>query len=47
MSKRCHKKDVSFEIFLRGLGAVSLNGDLIDTSQRHLMPAEAYYLWED
>ena len=48
MSKRRHKKDVSFEVFLRGLWDVSLNGDLWDVSlnedlieiyQKHLMAA--------
>ena len=33
------KKVVSFEMFLRGLWDVSLNGDLFETSQRHLLPA--------
>ena len=33
------KKVISFEMFLRGLWNVSLNGDLIEISQRNLMPA--------
>ena len=32
-------KKTSFEMFLRGLWNISLNGDLIEISQRHLMPA--------
>ena len=35
---RRHNKVVSFEMFLRGLWDASLNGDLIEISQRHLMP---------
>ena len=38
-SYSCHKKVISFEMFLRGLWDVSLNGGLIEISQRHLMPA--------
>ena len=38
-SYRRRKKDVFFEMFLRGLWNVSLNGDLFETSQRYLMPA--------
>ena len=33
------KKDFSFEMFSRGLWDVSLTGDLIETSQAHLMLA--------
>ena len=33
------QKVVSFEMFLRGLRDVSLNWDLFEISQRHLMPA--------
>ena len=43
MYLRCLKdsqKDVSFEMFLRGLWDVSLNGDLTETSQRHIVPAD-------
>ena len=32
-------KKTSFEMFLRGLWNISLNGDLIEISQRHLMAA--------
>ena len=33
------QKVISFETFLRGPWDVSLNGDLIGNSQKHLMPA--------
>ena len=33
------QKDISFEMFLKSLWDISLNGDLIEISQRHLMPA--------
>ena len=32
-------------MFLRGLWDVSLNGDLFETSQRHLMPAGKIYVF--
>ena len=35
------KKVISFEMFLRGLWDVSLNGNLIENSQRYFMPARA------
>ena len=37
---RCHTNVISFEMFLRGHWDVFLNGDLIEISQRHLMPTE-------
>ena len=39
MYLRRHKEVISFEMFLRGVWDVSLIGDLIEISQRHLMPA--------
>ena len=36
------KKVISFYLFLRGFWDVCLNGDLIEISQRHLIPAGLY-----
>ena len=43
-SLRHHTKFISFGMFLSGLWDVSLNGDLIEISQRHLMTAETILL---
>ena len=37
------KKNTFFEMFLGGLWDISLNGDLIEISQRHLIPAGNKY----
>ena len=44
-SWRCLQKVISFEMFLRSLLGVSLNGDLIEISQTHLMPAGSGSNW--
>ena len=42
--KDVKKKNISFEMFLRSLWNISFNGDLIETSQRQLVPAGIKHL---